>query len=229
MDRRAIVPSMSGRTRSPVVTALFGSRPRTAISATSLALLSMAAAWAHPLLLSIDRPFSLAIRGESLVTPLRAVTALGGVEFVLGASLLVAAWVWGRCPSTAALLVVTILVGAVANVVLKVIINRPRPIDALTGTALASFPSGHTVLVTLLMGILPIALRVVTHRRWAFHTAVVLGTTTIAAVGFSRIYLGAHWPTDVAGGVVVGAMLVALAEIAFVRWIRHRRCACTPD
>lgn len=213
-------------TNSLFVTALFGSRPRIAMSATALALLAMAAAWAHPLLLSIDGPLSQTIRGEGLVSTFRAVTALGGTAFVVGAALFLAGWVWARCRSTAIVFLGTILAGAVLNVILKVIINRPRPLGALTGTALASFPSGHTIMVTLLMGMLPIAVYVVTSRRWARRAAVGLAMAVIAAVGFSRIYLGAHWPTDVIGGVVVGVMLVALAEVALVRWVPHLRCSC---
>ncbi len=217
---------MTRTTNSLFVTALFGSRPRIVVSAAALALLAMAAAWAHPLLLSVDGPLSVAIRGEGLVSAFRAVTTLGGTVFVVGTAALLVAWVWVHCRPTAAVFLGTMALGATLNVILKVIIGRPRPLGALTGTALASFPSGHTIMVTLLMGMLPIAVYVVTKQRWAWRAAVGFAVVVIAGVGFSRIYLGAHWPTDVIGGIAVGMMLVAAAELALVRWIPHLRCKC---
>lgn len=203
-----------------------GSRLRIVVTAISLAFLAIASARAHRSLLVVDEPISLAVRGAGPASAFRAATTLGGTAFVLGMVAVVAGFVWSRCRPTAMVYVAAILTGAAVSDGLKALIDRPRPTGAVAGTALTSFPSGHTVMVTLLMGILPLAVHVTTGRRKLVKAAVGFGTAAIAAVGVSRVYLGAHWPTDVVGGVVVGAILVAAAEIALARWIPHRRCAC---
>jgi undecaprenyl-diphosphatase len=97
--------------------------------------------------------------------------------------------------------------GALLSIVVKVLVARPTtwfPIwGRLTNTD-DSFPSGHAVQTIVFYGLLatlalewPAAAR----QRW-----VVLGTTAavVALVGYTRVYLGNHWPTDVLGGWLVG-------------------------
>ena len=70
-----------------------------------------------------------------------------------------------------------------------------------------SFPSGHVTRATMLFGWLALAAWV-RRRRWV----LLAGCTVLVWVeGFSRVYLGDHWPTDVAGGILLGGAGLALA------------------
>ena len=111
----------------------------------------------------------------------------------------------------------------------KAAVDRPRPAAPLIDTALSSFPSGHAAYATAW-----IAVALVLTRRLglAGHAAVVAGAVVIAAaVGLSRIYLRAHYWSDVAAGWGIGvgifALLTAIALI--VNYIRHNGGERAPE
>ncbi len=96
------------------------------------------------------------------------------------------------------------------NVVLKHLVGRPRPYTAVEGLVPLllsgdpnSFPSGHTCAAFAAAGVWARALP----RRWMGVTGLVLA----ALMGFSRLYVGVHYPTDVLAGLAVGLLCAWLA------------------
>ena len=91
---------------------------------------------------------------------------------------------------------------------IKFLVHRSRPMDLYAGVSSLSFPSGHATTNTAFYMVLAY---LVAHRLPRWQQATVYGATLsfIAGIGFSRIYLGAHWPTDVAAGLLLGAALSA--------------------
>lgn len=71
---------------------------------------------------------------------------------------------------------------------------------------------------------MPIAVYLLSGQRWLFRTMVAACSLRIVVVGWSRIHLGAHWPTDVIGGILVGAALILVAERVLAG--RHVDGAC---
>lgn len=99
----------------------------------------------------------------------------------------------------------------------KILIARPRPplVNALAPETSYSFPSGHTFVAIAFYGLIAYYLFIYARSR-LMKALIIVGTVVlIGAVGFSRIYLGAHWPSDVfssfaAAGALVVALITAL-------------------
>ncbi|HTY39495.1 MAG TPA: phosphatase PAP2 family protein [Candidatus Paceibacterota bacterium] len=114
-----------------------------------------------------------------------------------------------------ALFVLLTPLASLANVLIKLVVNRPRPTPAAVivyeQLKDASFPSGHVVFYVVLFGFLA-AIMIVQHRLPRF-LRIIVGTVSlglIVGVSVSRIYLGAHWLTDVIGGYLVGFVFLSV-------------------
>jgi membrane protein DedA with SNARE-associated domain/membrane-associated phospholipid phosphatase len=159
---------------------------------------------------------------QSLRTPLAdrifvAVTELGDsfVNICLsGAVLLVL--LGKRCYRTAGFWAVTVLGGLVGVQLLKWLIHLPRPVALYHAASAYGFPSGHTAMSVILYGFLAILLArgLSGTLRWGFFVAVLLISLIIA---ISRLYLGAHWLSDVLGGFFMGMSWAALLGIAYLK------------
>ena len=144
----------------------------------------------------------------------RIVTALGSVVFLTAASLITALGLLKRGYVYRFLaVVVTSAGGCLLNILLKHFFQRQRPVleNPLVTLSSYGFPSGHTMGATLFFGLL--ALLIAHSSRWAWRHRIFAfcgAAMLIALVGISRIYLGAHYLTDVLGAIALG-----LAWLAF--------------
>jgi undecaprenyl-diphosphatase len=108
-----------------------------------------------------------------------------------------------------------------ANELIKIIVNRPRPNADLVKVYIVesgkSFPSGHSFFAVAVLGF--IAYLIASHQSKRSQKALTVSVSIflILAVGVSRIYLGAHWASDVFGGYMVGG-----AFLVFEVWIYKR-------
>lgn len=125
-------------------------------------------------------------------------------------------------PREARFLAVSSLGSLLLNILLKALFHRARPAAALgylisVPTSL-SFPSGHTMGATGVVGSLIIVVRALGAPRPIFALAAVLGSAFVAGVALSRVYLGAHFPSDVLGGFLAeSAWLSAITGWAYPR------------
>jgi membrane-associated phospholipid phosphatase len=111
------------------------------------------------------------------------------------------------------------------NLALKQYFARARPdvAEMLRQAQGYSFPSGHAMGSTVVFGALSY-LVVQTASNWRWKSAVIaLTCTLIAAVAFSRVYLGVHWMTDIAAGVTVGALWLTTTTVGYETLRRIRR------
>lgn len=109
---------------------------------------------------------------------------------------------------------------------LKQFFVRPRPeLLPIVSETTFSFPSGHSALSLALYGILIYFLLRCACERWMKFAGVAVGIAVILAVGFSRIYLGVHWPSDVLGGYLLTAGWLVVVIVQAERMERRRRTA----
>ena len=127
--------------------------------------------------------------------------------------------------ASAIFVVVTAGTGALLNTGLKMIFARARP-DVATALAVArwySYPSGHAMGSFITFGALAyLGLR--QPWRWSIKSAVLAAALTmVALVGLSRVYLGVHWASDIAGGWSAGTVWLVTAVVAFEMLLRLRQ------
>lgn len=119
--------------------------------------------------------------------------------------------------------------GMLLNTILKLAFHRARPVweDPLLTLTTESFPSGHTAGATLFYGF--ISVYIVSHTQGIATrvTCVVAAIVMVALVGFSRMYLGVHYPSDVLGAVSGSAAWLVLCLLA-VRIYIDRHAAPRP-
>lgn len=181
---------------------------------TALVALSVAASVAGSrILLVVDEPVQRWVEGHRtavLDDVFRTVTSLGAGVPVVVAGTALALVAWRRSPGVGLAVLAVTLARPVVVTVLKAVIGRQRPdLDPLVPRTGPSFPSGHVVAAMVLWGAVPWVTSLHTRRRELWWAAVALATVVVGAVAASRVYLGVHWLSDVVGGVMVGAALLA--------------------
>lgn len=114
--------------------------------------------------------------------------------------------------------------GMLLNVILKLLFARPRVHfdDPIVTLHTFSFPSGHTMLATVFYGTLCVFAFSRMRSQKVRGLVVLLSVFMIALVGFSRMYLGAHYLTDVLGAMAEGVGWISLS-LLFVTAIRRQR------
>ncbi len=110
---------------------------------------------------------------------------------------------------------------ALAVYIIKILVASPRPLHGTIEESGFSFPSGHTTLSTvfaLTLGYIYIKRQTKEYKIWI---AILLSILFPLLVGFSRLYLGVHWFSDVLGGFTLGIFITTLTILSFdfVPWI----------
>ena len=158
------------------------------------------------------------------LTPIMVfVTEIGDPTVLVSLSVLVSVGLLVRQRNFEAMTIAIAGFGALGlNTLLKQLFERSRPAlwSRVVDVRFYSFPSGHAMLSIVIYGILGylLALRFPKQRSW-----IVFGTSVlIVLIGFSRLYLGVHWLTDVIAGYAAGFVWLVTCVLSLEIW-RHRR------
>ena len=176
------------------------------------------------MLLLIDtatHAFLSSIRAMPMVEIFFGITLFGEVFTVVFFSFLVSIFLWRKHLKREAVSLWVTLVGSSATTFLiKIIVDRPRPLDAAVLEDTASFPSGHATVAIAFYGFLAYLLwRNTTNIRprrtslWLEkyrELIIVAGAALAILIGFSRLYLGVHFLTDVLAGYLIGLLWLAI-------------------
>ena len=161
---------------------------------------------------------------EWLDGPMRLVTALGysWVVAPLLAAAVLAFYLKGWRLS-AVLLLVSTVGGVLLTAVLKAVFGRARPelFDSGYAATFYSFPSGHAAVAVGFYGALTLILayRLRGYARWV---VAACGVSLVLLIGFSRLYLGVHYPTDVLAGYLAAPLWVLSVGAVYAAWLSVR-------
>ena len=170
------------------------------------------------------------LENDAAVEVARVVTDLGSLVVIVPLLLIVAGLlIWRRRPLELAVLASGLVLTYAGVHITKAGIDRPRPAQPLDDITGSSFPSGHAAYAITYVVMAVIAARVLPG--FASRAAVVFGAIVLAAVvGLTRVYLRAHYWSDVVGGWALAAgVFGAVAALALlVSYIRHNGGADGP-
>jgi undecaprenyl-diphosphatase len=178
-----------------------------------------------------DSDISLPVGPRWLRTAGADFSGLGDPAILIFVILAVAGWLLLERKYHAMWFVIAAALGGqIMSSILKVVFARQRPdiVPHLAEVSTASFPSGHSMMsaaVYLTLGTLLVRLEVRRRTRIYSMTIAILATLL---VGFSRIYLGVHFPTDVLAGWLIGLLWALLCWTA-VRILQRRGAVEDPQ
>jgi undecaprenyl-diphosphatase len=154
----------------------------------------------------------------------RHVTALGDGVVLALVTLLVAGYLLiERLYASTALLLVAVIGGAILTTVLKGYFDRDRPsvVPHLADSLFQSYPSGHSMMSSVVYLTLAVLLSRAMERRRAKIYLVGVALFLSFLVGLSRVYLGVHYPTDVVAGWAGGVAWALLCWL-IAYWLEKR-------
>ena len=206
----------------------------------SLCLLGVFAVIAHSVhrsvtLNSFDTSLGLKLQEDRQASPITrtlviGITELGSVPMMVALSVLGALVLLVRRHRLLALVwLIAIAGGGLLDMCLKDLFERERPPfrDPFIDTTTKSFPSGHSMGSLIGYGLLAYLLVLALPRVWMRISAVCGLTLLVLAIGFSRVYLGAHYVSDVLGGYAVGGVWLATCITAVETMRRRSRYVST--
>jgi membrane-associated phospholipid phosphatase len=121
-----------------------------------------------------------------------------------------------------ALFVILTALSSLISLGIKILVNRPRPTDnivkILVKTTEKSFPSGHVLFYVVFFGFLTVLMyEIKTIPKLIRYLVSALSLLLIFTIPYSRVYLGAHWFTDVTAGFFLGLLYLYGLSVWYLR------------
>jgi membrane-associated phospholipid phosphatase len=172
-------------------------------------------------LTDLDHPverFAVTHRSIAMTDVMRLLSDVGSTSFLFPIVLIAVVYFVfrDRAWKPPAVLAAAFISDILLQDVVKAVVGRHRPpLSQMIGRYPgASFPSGHTTQSLVVYGMIALLL-IRTHPRWPRVAVLLPAVCLVLLIGISRVYLGAHWPTDVAGGLLLGSFWLLVLHALF--------------
>lgn len=145
------------------------------------------------------------------------VTALGSIGILAIVVIVASVFLWlSHHRWSVLILLAGIIGGRIANSILKVWFERPRPtlVPPLAEVGSLSFPSGHAMTSMIVYGSIAYLVTRFEPTRNIRRATFIVTSLLIVLIGISRVYLGVHYPSDVVGGYIAGLAWIGFAASA---------------
>lgn len=143
------------------------------------------------------------------------ITMMGDTLVMTALALAILGWLaWHKAYRAAWAAGIAIVAAKCFELAVKYGIQRARPMElSYSGASAFSFPSGHATMAAVIFGILAV---LVSHSmgRWGRAVVYAICGVLVVAIAYSRVYLGAHWFSDVLAGLVFGVVMMAAFGVA---------------
>lgn len=150
--------------------------------------------------------FIYQLRTPALTGLMMAITNLGAGYTLVAAILIVIFLTWKHHRKEAYLFAIVLIMGLVINLALKTVIHRPRPsLSPLVAASFSSYPSGHEMNSFVFYFMLAYYFYHFSRRKGLSMVVATGCLGLVILIGFSRVYLGVHYPTDVLAGYLAGS------------------------
>lgn len=162
------------------------------------------------------------IRNNTLTSICKVITYLGEAKIILIVAVLLGAYYYfvKKNKQRGILVVFNMVNVAVLNQGIKMLVKRPRPLNMLVEETGYSFPSGHSMISMGFYGLLIYFVNTSKLSKTKKIIYTIILSFVILAVGFSRIYLCAHYPSDIIGGYMITLSYLILFVMLFNKYIK---------
>lgn len=161
-------------------------------------------------ILNIDHQINLffyAIRNPWLIKFFHLVTFLGETPTVLLLTLIISYFLWKKKKKLDSILLWLVVLGSQAcTYATKIFFNRQRPPNAALFESTPAFPSGHATIAIAMFGFLTFLLLQQIKNKIQRFFIILTSLLLIILIGFSRLYLGVHYLSDVIVGYLIGGI-----------------------
>ena len=172
--------------------------------------------------LRLDTPIRNAVHARSsppLTAMMRGVSLVGSEVILVPLGAILVWWLVAAKRRRAAVVFAVAALGAEAlDQIMKLLFNRPRPepFFGLASPITHSFPSGHAMVSCCFFGVLAVILAARQRSRLKRIAIFAAAALLVALMGFSRVYLGLHYPTDVLAGYAAAVVWLAVVRTVYL-------------
>lgn len=159
-----------------------------------------------------------------LTTPVLFISWFGGLAVSFFIFLVVLGFLYLKGYRRETAFMPIVLLTPILNSIVKEIVGRPRPTDTLVSVfeplPQYSFPSGHVMYYVVFFGFLAfLAISLPKLEPWWRIFWLAFSIPLVFLIGISRVYLGAHWPSDVIGAYLYGGLILLVIILVYLKYV----------